>query len=396
MASVREIAPNRWELRVYTGKDPLTRKPRQKSKTVAATGKRDATRQANAWEVELHGSPTGGRHSFGELLDKWFTSKARRWSPGTVRQHNSMRHRYLAGFEDVDVRSIGTETLDDFYIALTERGGACQRQPRCETKPCDHGRPLDPATVVRLHKMIHSALNQAVAWGWVARNVSDHADPGEVDEDEVEPPEPAAIVKMLAEAERVDFRLAVFMLVAVDTGARRGANCALRRHRIDLVSGTVSFPNVIVIGDNGLVERRASRTKRTAKLVALNPYTLAALRGLITAMEDRAKAAGAVLPHDCFVFSDDVMGQTPWHPDTATRKVRLLLRSMGLDDANLHALRHAMATMLLNAGIAPQVVAKRGGWANVVTMLNRYAHSVEASDRAAADAIGALLGNTQR
>jgi hypothetical protein len=51
-----------------------------------------------------------------------------------------------------------------------------------------------------------------------------------------------------------------------------------------------------------------------------------------------------------------------------------------------------MATQLLGAGVDPKVVAQRGGWSKVATMLDRYAHALPVKDRAAAEVLGGLLG----
>jgi hypothetical protein len=50
-----------------------------------------------------------------------------------------------------------------------------------------------------------------------------------------------------------------------------------------------------------------------------------------------------------------------------------------------------MATQLLAAGVDPKVVAQRGGWSKVATMLDRYAHALPADDRAAADVLGGMI-----
>jgi hypothetical protein len=50
-----------------------------------------------------------------------------------------------------------------------------------------------------------------------------------------------------------------------------------------------------------------------------------------------------------------------------------------------------MATQLLGAGVDPKVVAQRGGWSKVATMLDRYAHALPVNDRAAADVLGQML-----
>jgi hypothetical protein len=68
--------------------------------------------------------------------------------------------------------------------------------------------------------VVRSALGQAVTWGWIRRNPADHAEPGEILEDEVEPPADVDVVDVLAEAEEVDLRLALFLQLAIVTGAR--------------------------------------------------------------------------------------------------------------------------------------------------------------------------------
>jgi hypothetical protein len=101
--------------------------------------------------------------------------------------------------------------------------------------------------------VVRSALGQAVKWGWIRRYPADHAEPGEILEEEVEPPADVDVVHLPAEAEAVDHRLALFLQLAIVTGARRGALCALRWNHLDLTPASASarFSRVIVIGPDG-------------------------------------------------------------------------------------------------------------------------------------------------
>jgi len=440
MASVRQLPSGRWQLRVHTGRDPLTRTKQWATRTVDATGRRDAQRQASAWEVELrdHAVPHP-RGTFGDLAAQWIALKERRWPPNTLQEHRRIVARHLAPLHDVEVAKITTRTLDILYAELATRGGPCthrrcptppcpQHGPRCRRKacerpacphsgacqswmpchdqPCRHSGPLSAARVHRIHTVVRSALGQAVKWGWIHRNPADHAEPGEILEEEVEPPAEVEVIQLLAEAEQVDHRLALFLQLAIVTGARRGALCALRWNHLDLAPATASarFTRVIVIGPDGSarpdgrqrtskpVDRPASRTKRSGRKVALDPYVVAALTAHRDRQMERAHAAGATLPADAYVFSDDGRGQYPWRPDSTSRKYRHLRWWVaGLSESRLHDLRHFMATQMLAAGVDPKVVAQRGGWSKVATMLDRYAHALPASDRAAADVLGGMI-----
>jgi integrase len=245
--------------------------------------------------------------------------------------------------------------------------------------------------VNRIHVVVHSALQQAVVWGWIIRNPADHADPGEILEDEIEPPDDVDIIRILAEAEEIDIRLAMYLLVAAETGARRGALHALRWTYLDLHLGAARFPRVIVLGPDGLVERPASRQKKSGRKIALSPYCVAALIAHRKAQAEVAEAAGGELPAYVDVFSGDPLGERPWRPDSTDRKFRQLRSDIGMDEIRLHDLRHYMATTLLAVGVDPKTVAQRGGWSKVATMRDRYAHALPAGDRNAADAIGGIL-----
>jgi integrase len=426
MASVRRLPSGRWELRVSVGRDPLMGKYRYKSKVVDANEKRHARRQAIAWEAELSdGRLSGHGGTFGQLCEEWIKHKTRRWSPATLKEHRRIVNRYLGSLRDVDVARIGTHTLDVLYAELSARGGRCQRRPcapppcpkhgprcqrkgcrrppceahegrcaeltPCESHPCRHGGPLTTSTVHRIHVVVHAALQQAVAWGWMVRNPADHADPGEILEEEIEPPEDVDIIRILAEAESLDPRLALYLLVSAETGARRGAMHALRWTYLDLSSGTLRFPRVIVVGPDGLVERPASRSKRSGRKVALSPYCVAALVAHREKQTEITIAAGAPLPVNAFIFSDDPLGLRPWRPDSTDRRFRQLRSKVEMNAIRLHDFRHYMATTLLAAGVDPKTVAQRGGWTKVATMLDRYAHALPVRDRAAADAIGGIL-----
>jgi hypothetical protein len=118
----------------------LTGTRRWATKTVEATGKRDARHQANAWEVELREQDAPHpRGTFGDLAEQWIAVKERRWPPNTLQEHRRIVARNLRPLHDVDVAKITTHTLDVLYAELAARGGACTHRP-CPPAPCpEHG-----------------------------------------------------------------------------------------------------------------------------------------------------------------------------------------------------------------------------------------------------------------
>jgi hypothetical protein len=75
-----------WELRVYTGRDPVTGKKRYATRTVRG-GKREAQSALAAMITEAErGGMARTTATVGELLDTWFDFAAPNFSPKTVKE----------------------------------------------------------------------------------------------------------------------------------------------------------------------------------------------------------------------------------------------------------------------------------------------------------------------
>ncbi len=80
-AHVRERKPGTWELRAYAGRDPLTRRDRYRTKTVKASGRRQAETQLASFVAEVATQPAATKKTFGELVERWIEVASPGWSP---------------------------------------------------------------------------------------------------------------------------------------------------------------------------------------------------------------------------------------------------------------------------------------------------------------------------
>jgi integrase len=74
-----------------------------------------------------------------------------------------------------------------------------------------------------------------------------------------------------------------------------------------------------------------------------------------------------------------------------TNRFGRLRAKLDLDHVRLHDLRHFVATVLIDGGIAISTVSSRLGHSQMSTTLNIYAHAMPATDQTAADYLGDLL-----
>jgi len=374
---MRERSPGVWEVRAETGRDPITGRRRQVSRTVRGT-KRDAERTLNALSAKAdQGALVGTEATLKQLTDRWIAQVENDLSPTTVRGYRGLLdNRIIPALGTKQVHRIRTDELDRFYLALVND---------------EH---LAPATVRQIHAVIRRAMRQAVRWGWISTNPAVNASPPRVPRAEITPPDVDQVMKLLAYANEVDPAFGRLLHLAATTGARRGELCAIRWRDIDAESQTLTISHSIVEIPGGLAEKDTKT--HAARRIALDEGTLAVLSEQRAHVEHLAEAAEVELAADAYVFSPEPNGQRPWFPTTFTHRFEAVRKQLGLNHVRLHDLRHFAATRLIAAGVPVRTVSGRLGHANPATTLTVYAHFLEASDQAAAEVMGGLVSAKRR
>lgn len=372
---LRERSTGVWEVRAESGRDAVTGKRRQISRTVRGS-KRDAEKVLNALVADAdRGEGQGADATFQALTDRWLEQAGPDLSPTTLRRYRDLlRLHILPGLGPIRIHKIKTADLDRLYLGLVSDKG------------------LSPASVRQIHAIIRRALRQAVRWGWIVTNPAADASPPRVRKPDVSPPDVEQVGELLRYANENQPELGRFLHLAATTGARRGELCALRWQNIDWDASAVTIGRAIIAIQGGLVEKDTKT--HAARRIALDPGTLAVLVEQQTAAEQRAKSADLDLMPSAYVFSAEPDGRIPWTPTTVTKWFRSTCDAVGIDKVRLHDLRHFAATRLLAAGVPVRTVSGRLGHANAATTLTVYAHFLEASDQAAADVMGGLLAQS--
>jgi len=366
-----------WELRVFLGLQPGTNKKLYATKTVRG-GKREA--QQVLAEMVTHagdGRLSVARASVGELLEEWFAHASPDFSPSTRLGTRRILDQHLVpAFGAIPLRRLRTKDIDALYAAL--RAGKASAT-----------RPLKASTIRRVHGVLHVALQQGVRWSWLPSNPASTASPPRVLTPDIKPPSPDDLGRLFNEALTFAPDLAIYVVVASATGARRSEVIALRWRDVDLEAGRISIAHGLVLGPDGLVEKDTK--VHAARTVSIDATTVALLTDHHRQMTDRAAMCGVVLADAAFVFSDSPDQAEPWRPDSTSRRFTHLRDRCKLPKLRLHDLRHYVATTMLTSGVDVRTVAGRLGHRNASTTLNVYSHFLEWSDKDAAAVLGRIF-----
>jgi integrase len=233
---------------------------------------------------------------------------------------------------------------------------------------------------------VHTALEAAFRLGLVPRNVADMVDPPRKVSRQmhVYTPDQARTLLDSVAGTRAEglYTLALF------TGMREGELLGLRWRDVDLAAGHLTIQSALKNVNN----RRwlgKPKTEAGRRQITLAATTIAALRAhRARQLEERLRAGEAWQDLDlvfCTHTGNHIAGS-----NLRASHMRLVSR-LGLPYIRFHDLRHTAATLLLLQAVPVKVVSEMLGHASVAITMNLYMHVLPSMQRAAAEAMEALL-----
>ena len=378
MAHIRQ-RPDRgegvWQVTVAAGRDPVTRRYRQVTRTLKAgppTAKGNPPQAVLKLAARLQTEADRGRYqgsgsTLGFLLGEYVQAqKTRGRSPKTVAGYDSLRRLICdrdgpgQGIADIPLDKLTARHVDALDMRLADAG-------RSQT------------TRAHYSAFIRQAVEQAINWGFLDRNPIRGAERPTLEPAPVDPPTVQQIAALIAAARaQGNADLGSFIYCAAALGARRGELCGLQWR--DIEPGHVVIRRTVSDTSYGVQVVPRTKTNRIRRL-AIGSETAAVLDD----QRDRTREHTGLPepPPEAFVWSMEEDHLTPWRPDKVTKAFTALRDGLGLGHVHLHSLRHAAVTRALGAGVDLRTAASRFGH-DPTLMTKVYAHAIETADQLAA------------
>ena len=245
---------------------------------------------------------------------------------------------------------------------------------------------LEPKTVVNAHRMLHRAWEDFAVWGWAKRNVVSDAHPPRVPR-KGRKVWTVAQLQIFLQRTRSDRFFALWVLETT-SGMRRCELAGARRDLLDLDAGTLTIEVTRVVIDGRVIESDG-KTENAQHVLALDPFTLAALKAHVETLDQERRDFGPDY-HDHGVLFCWEDGRPP-HPDTITRRFKKLAAAAGLPAIELHDVRHSYATAGRDAKIDWKALSKRIGHADVAFTMRQYVQTDLEADRQVANTLAELI-----
>jgi integrase len=367
---IRSNGDNSYSIKISLPKDSTTGKYRAKWFTIRGSRK-DAEKRLSEL---LHQLDTGtfmqtSKTTVAEYFKRWLADYVKpNLSPRTFEGYASIITQHLIpSFGNIPLTQLRGSHLQKYYADKVTNG-------RCDGKG-----GLSNQSVRHHHMVLHKALQIAVKWGLVVRNVADGIDIPRARHIEMQTWDEAELNKFLEAAKSTPY-YALFY-TALFTGMRRSELLALRWQDIDLIYSQI-YVNLSMhqIKDGSFIFT-APKTDKSRRTIALTPSTFLVLESYRKAREVECKMLGVTLQDGDLVFS--TLGK-PLRPNTITRAWGILASKAGVKVIRLHDARHTHASLMLKQGIHPKFVQERLGHSTISITLDTYSHVAPGLQEAAA------------
>ena len=312
------------------------------------------------------------------LVDDWLPAVKVKLEPSTWASYErNLRLHVIPAIGGIQLQDLDPGHLNRLYAELLASG-------RKDTKPGG----LSLRTVRYIATIVGAALDDAVRWGRVVRNVARLADPPSTSaarSPEMKTWSSQELARFL-DLESADRYWPAWLFLAT-TGCRRGEALGLRWADVDLGGSRASIRQTITMVAQQIVVAPRTKTGK-GRQIELDARTVEVLRAWKVRQAQERLLLGVGYADHGLVFT--YLDGRPYHPGRFSREFDRRVERHGLRRIRLHDLRHTWATLALEAGIPVEIVAERLGH-SVAVCAATYRHVTPAMASGAAEKVASLI-----
>lgn len=216
---------------------------------------------------------------------------------------------------------------------------------------------LSPNAAKKMHVLLHSAFRKAKDLDMIRKNPIHMVQPPKAVKKEIEIFTPEELRKILdtMQSHKTLARFYPIVLVAMNTGMRKGEVLGLRWRDVDIKHRTLFIRQRVQSLSRGEILIDTPKTKAGKRKISIPKSVNEYLKGMYSALSERP------VPPEQLVFRSQAV--TPIRPEAISHMWKKMQQMAGIPYRSFHCLRHTHATLLLANGIPIIEVSRRLGHA---------------------------------
>ncbi len=349
-----------WEARFTTGYDPGTGKQIQRS--ITGKTQKEVAQKMKAALAELDSGTyiAPCKMTVGEWLDIWSAEYLGNVKPGTKSIYLSAIQTHIKpGLGAIKLEALNAHTIQSFYNKLV--------------KPANERPALAPKSVKNIHGILHKALQQAIANGYIRTNPTDACILPRIVKKELKPLDETQISAFLKAIQ--GHRFEDLFLVTLFTGMREGEVLGLTWDCVDFSNGTILINKQLQKVRNKPEYQLVTTKNGKSRSVTPASFVMETLQRVQRTQQENRLRYGELLEDSGFVFTDE-LGQHLKHR-TVYNNFKVIASKIGSPETRFHDLRHSYAVASIRSGDDIKTVQENLGHATAAFTLDVYGHVTE-------------------
>lgn len=366
-----------WSVIIELPKDTIKGKRKQKWYTVKGN-KKDAETFLTEKLRELD---TGmlidtKKMKLGDYFDYWLKEYCyNNLSINTIEGYEHYIEKHIKPkLQNIELEKLKPLQLQSFYSEKLEKGKLNGKGG------------LSKKTVQTLHRIIHGALQQAVKWQLVVRNVADCVEPPKPKRYEAKFLDDYQTNLLIEKLKKSDIYIPV--MISIYTGMRRGEVLGLNWENVNFEKKYIRVIQELSCTKQGL-KILPPKTRKSIRNIAIPDSLIKILKNHKAKQMENKLLLGQEYQNPDMVctYPDGKL----FYPKRFSAKFRELLVKNELPIVRFHDLRHSHASLLVKLGIQPKIISERLGHSNIGITMDLYSHLYEEADREVADIFDKII-----
>ena len=319
-------------------------------------GKKEAVLRENELKLSIKNNTYINKNkiTMEQLLNEWLEYSKPIWSPKTYVSNRHWVDNINKSIGHIHIKDLNVKILEDFYNEL-----------RTTTTYSDK-------TIQHHYTIISTALNKAVIWGYILNNPNERIEKPKIKKKQIECYSPEEVEQLVNALQNECLKYQALIMIALDTGARRGEITGLTWSDIDFNKSTVNINKTTQYTTELGIFEKDTKTSTSNRIIYISKTTLDILRQYHKEQLENKIRFGDKWGNSKRVFTTDFGADM--HPDTPSQILERIIKRHNLKRINFHGLRHTSISLQISSGIQAQIISKRAGHSNVTITHSIYSH----------------------
>lgn len=211
--------------------------------------------------------------------------------------------------------------------------------------------------------------------GYLYNNPNQNVTPIKVHKKEIQCYSPEEVEKLIEVLQNEPIKYQAIIMLALDSGARRGELTGLTWNDIDFEKCSININKATqYVAGYGTFEK-GTKSDTSNRVVYITHTTIQILKKYKIEQDKQKLLVGSEWKNSERVFTTDYGDDM--HPDRPYKILKHIIKKYNLKDITFHGLRHTSISLQISSGIQAQIISKRAGHSNVSITHNVYSHFFE-------------------